>query len=651
MHKYAAALELASTSSGQAKATYERKADAFLFNLVKWLQEHILTVFDVTYQGKTKLPLEWVTGKVTSMSNSRTNVRDIVNAIGSGCLSTHFEDQAPEYPTFSVLITSANRTQAATDALRWLKGTMKTQQGTAVLDALELLDGIQLVPYNSRYTNYILELLKKKGHGQVLNRDELVKDIQGVEYVVPEKYRLEPEWAVVLLAALVYSGDIVLAIPGKKFDANSLDMLIATPIHDLVYFKHIEQPKEWNLPALKALFELVDLTPGKAQLVTQGEVEGKAPVQELQKTIGLTVEKLILAQQYLQSKFPFWNQSLLTEQEQAEYQAKLIAFKTFLESLQVYSSAGKLKNFRYDLSEITSQRIPLELLRELMALHELVTDLGPSASYLSQAEMALSVEHPLTAKMQENRNEILAKLSTPVKHGTATFLQQTIQCLNELKREYINTYMILHSRARLGMGDDKRKVTLLHDERLKTLKQLTTIDLMPAGQLTDFQNRLAGLKSCFALTEQELQATPICPHCGFKPTHEATDISVENRLAALDSELDRLQESWTQTLLENLEDPTTRGGLELLSAEYRRLIDEFLKAGKLPLDLSQDFIYAAHEILSGLAKVVVRKEELQQALLASGSPATLIEMEKRFSEYLRSLAKGKDLDKVRVVLE
>src|SRR5207248_9803595 len=95
-----------------------------------------------------------------------------------------------------------------------------------------------------------LELLKKKGHGQVLNWDELVRDIQGVEYVVPEKYRLEPEWAVVLLAALVYSGDIVLAIPGKKFDANNLDTLVATPINELVNFKHIEQPKEWNLPAL-----------------------------------------------------------------------------------------------------------------------------------------------------------------------------------------------------------------------------------------------------------------------------------------------------------------------------------------------------------------------------------------------------------------
>ena len=648
LHRYAAALELASTSSGQAKATYERKADAFLFNLVKWLQEHIVAAFEVTYQGKTKPPLEWVKGKVTSVSNSHANVRDIVNAIGSGCLSTHFENQAPEYPTFSVLITSANRAQAAQDALRWLKGTMKTQQGTAVLDALELLDGDKLVPYHSRYANYILELIKKKGYSQVLNREELVSDVQGVEYVAPEEYRLEPEWAVVLLAALVYSGDIVLAIPGKKFDANSLDMLVATPIHELVYFKHIEQPKEWNLPALKALFELLNLTPGMAQQVTQGE---DGPVNQLQTAIGQTVEKLVLAQQYLQSKIPFWNHMLITEQEQAEYQAKLNALKAFLESLQAYSSHGRLKNLRYDLADITAQRIPLEILRELMALHELVTDLGPSASYLSQAELTLPVDHPLARKMEENRSEILAKLSTLTKRSEVAFRQQTIQSLKELKRLYINTYIALHSRARLGANDDKRKARLLRDERLHTLKQLTAIDLMPASQLTDFQNRLASLKSCFALTEQELQAAPICPHCGFKPTNETAGISVENRLAALDSELDKLLESWTTALLENLEDPTTREGLELLSAEQRRLIDAFLEVGKLPVDLSQDFIYAVHEILSGLTKVVVKKEDLHQALLANGSPATPIEMEKRFSEYLRSLAKGKDLAKVRIVLE
>ena len=56
--------------------------------------------------------------------------------------------------------------------------------------------------------------------------------------------------------------------------------------------------------------------------------------------------------------------------------------------------------------------------------------------------------------------------------------------------------------------------------RLDKLKKLATIDLMPASQLSDFQNRLAGLKTCFALTEQEMQAAPVCGHCGYKPVSD-----------------------------------------------------------------------------------------------------------------------------------
>ena len=91
-----------------------------------------------------------------------------------------------------------------------------------MLDALELLDNDRLDPSRSRYAQYTLEILKKKGHGQVVNRSELMQDVLGVEYLAPQSLRLEPEWAVVVLAALVYAGDLVLAIPGNTFDATGL---------------------------------------------------------------------------------------------------------------------------------------------------------------------------------------------------------------------------------------------------------------------------------------------------------------------------------------------------------------------------------------------------------------------------------------------
>jgi Family of unknown function (DUF6079) len=68
----------------------------------------------------------------------------MLNAVASGCLNSHFTDIAPEYPTFNVLITNANRIQAVQDALRFLRGSNKTQQAIAVVDGLELLDGDRL---------------------------------------------------------------------------------------------------------------------------------------------------------------------------------------------------------------------------------------------------------------------------------------------------------------------------------------------------------------------------------------------------------------------------------------------------------------------------------------------------------------------------
>jgi hypothetical protein len=650
LRSYAAALDLASTASGQAKSTYESKASDFLRGLVQWLQKNMTTAFEVTYQGRAKSLTEWAKGKSIRElsgigSHERINFRDLVNATAGICLGTKFQDQAPDYPIFSVLITGANRVQAAQDALRAIAGQNRTKQGTAVLDALELLDGERLDPYRSKYAKHILDVAKKKGHGQVVNRSELIQEILGVEYLAPQSLRLEPEWAVVVLAALAYAGEVVLSIPGKKFDATGLAQLAGTGIDELTQFKHIERPKDWNLPALKALFELLGLTPGMAQLVTQGKDE---PVQELQKAVTNVVERLVLVQQSMQTGLFFWGRSLLAEDDVKKLLAKLDETKTFLESLQAYTTTGKLKNFRYDASEVTAQRSGLESLAEIKSLEELVADLGSTASYLSTAEAVLPTGHEWIDKMKTAREEVLAQIGDPAKRSAAAFRQQTQRKLGDLKKAYLLAYLSMHAKARLGVNEDKRKAQLVCDERLKNLQTLTTIDLMPCQYLSDFQNRLAGLRSCFALTEQGLEASPVCPHCNFKPGSEPPAATM---LDALDGELDKLVENWTKTLLSNLEDPTTKGNLSLLKPEPHKLVDGFIKKRTLPDDLDQAFIQALQEVLSGLTKVSVKIADLRDALLSGGSPATPAEMRKRFEEYLEVLTKGKEPGKVRIVLE
>ena len=653
LRSYAAALDLASTSSGHAKATYESKASSFLRDLVNWLQEHMGAAFEVGHQGRRKALLEWAKGHaLRELSGTspaeRINFRGLIDAVAGICLETHFAQQAPDYPRFSVLITSTNRAQAAQDALRWIAGATKTKQATAILDSLELLDGDKLDPYRSRYSHYILAPVLKKSHGQVVNRSELIQEQLGVEYLNAGMLRLEPEWAVVLLAAFVYSGDLVLAVPGRKFDAADLPALAATPLDELIHFKHIERPKEWNIPGLKALFELLGLPPGMANSVTQGKDD---TVQALQTAVAQIVGRLVVAHRAVQTGIPFWGKSLIDEDETKDMISGLEHIKSFLESLQAYNSLGRLKNFRHDAQDVSSHKAGLKSLAEVESLQGLVSELGPTAAFLAAAEVTLAPSHEWAERMKETRREVLAEFAHTERREDASFRRRWLRKLNDLKKGIVGVYLDLHARARLGVNDDKKKTVLVRDERLTRLRDLSAIELMPVRHLTEFQDRLGGLESCFALTKEDLDASPVCPHCGFRPALETTAVPAGATLAQLDDDLDRLLAGWTRTLLTNLGDPATRENLSLLQPEHKKRIVAFTEKGELPDSLDPDFIEAVREVFSGLVKVVVTTADLKAALLDGGSPASPAEMKKRFDGYLDHLAKGKEQAKVRVVLE
>jgi hypothetical protein len=647
---YAAAVNLGSTSSGNAKDAYERKGNGFLRDLVKWLQEHMTTTFEVTYQGKAKPLLGWAKGKPLA-SGGRINVRDVVNTVGSVCLAPHFEDIAPNYPSFSLLITTANRELATQDALKYVAGGARTKLGTAVLEALELLDGERLDSTKSKFAASVVDTLKKKGHGQVVNRSELVHEVHGVEYFAPESFRLEPEWLVVLLAALVHSGDLVLAVPGRKLDATNIGQLTATPLDELINFKHIERPKDWNLPALKALFELLGQPPGLAQALTQGGEQAGGAVKTLASESKKFTERIVQAQQTLLGGIKLWARNLLSPEDSEALRVRMDGTKQFLESLQGYTTAGQLKNFRHESQDVMAKRDGLDALKQVESFQVIAAEFAPLASYLATAEMALPSDHAWITKMQSVRHELLSDMLDAGKRETQLFHQQGLQKLSNLKKDYCQLYVAAHGRARLGAKDDKLKAQLSKDVRLGQLQRLSTIDLMPRQQLSDFQNRLGGLRTCFALTQLDLDASPVCQHCNFRLVSEPDSVPANLAVRKLEDELEQMHDGWTKTLLSNLEDPTTQQNLALLKQSPRRIVDAFLAARTLPEEVNHEFVAALQEALSGLSKVVITSEGLRSALVAGGSPATVPELKKRFEDYLIEISKGKDPTKIRVVLE
>lgn len=650
---YAGAVELANTSSGQAKDIYDTKARGFLKDMVAWLREHATRNFTVTHQGKTKPILEWLKGasirdRLGLTGNETADFRQIITLVGSICLSKWFEEQAPEYPTFTRLMTGDTRRGAVQDALRALAGGTRTQVANAVLEALELLDGSKLDPTRSRFANHVLGKLKAKGQGQVVNRSELIEDDKGVEYFVPATYRLEPEWLLVVFAGLINDGHMVLSIPGEKIDATKLNVLASTPLDDSLQWKHIEQPKDLNLPAIKALFDLLGLGAGMANNVAQGQEE---PVRQLQEKITTAVKRLVEVRHQVAGGLSFWKTQVIDGGERDRITAQLDGAKKFLEGLQAFNSPGKLKNFKDDEAAVKGHAQALAVLTQAEQLVELVRDLTPAVAYLSEAEMVLPADHPWVQSVAKLRGEVTAELKDEQRRNAAGFVKSVKDRVAQLQRDYIRAYSDLHTRARLGPSDESKRSRITRDDRLDTLRTLVTIDLLNKSELTEFQQELSGLRECSKLTEAELLSQPTCPHCGFRPVSEKVEVSASQRLDQFDERLDRIIASWTQNLYWNLKDPTVTESLDLLPLDLRSLVDDFIEEAVLPDPVDQAFVTAVSEALKGLKKVVLTSDQIRDALLKGGSPTGVEDLAARFKSLLDDATKGMEKSKVRVVIE
>lgn len=623
---------------GQHKKEYLDKAEGYLKKATEWLYENAVSAFQLSYQG-TIDSLQTYLG----FQSTQHTFRELIDSVASKCLSPYFEELSPEYPKFSVSLTEGNRGEATRDALRYLGGGAKTKLGAAVLDGLELLDGEFIRPEKSRYAKHILALLKKK-NGQVLNKQELTEDHQGVEFEA--RFRLETELLVVVMGALVRDGQIILSIVGKKLSAANLEELVSASVDDLIGFKHIELPKEVPVGTLRVLFEMLGLPPG---LVTGTDIFDEAVV-KLQERVGVLVRDLVETQHRIKDGLLIWNAPLLSEAELDETKSNLGELKDFLESLQVYNSSGKLRNFHYSLSEVEEQQ-DYKILDDTRSLVSLVDDASPLVAYLSTSEALLPKNHTWTVDLKEKKKNLIPSLLDHDARAKLDFKEELRKELESLKNSYINEYMKLHSHARLNAIYDSMKVKLTKDDRLRRLTQLAQIDLLPRTRLSTFQNRLLSLITCFGLAKQELETSPICPHCNYSPIEGPMKGTASFVLEELDKELDIINSEWEQILLVNLIEPMVKENISLLKPEERKIVEDILDDFKLPDKLSDSLLNVLSEVLSGLDKVEVTVTKLISDFTEGGMPCTVEEYRRRFDDHLEALVMGKDQSKIRIMIE
>jgi len=650
LRHYTAAALLTLNASGHPKLVYESKANAYLAELIAWLQTHLNTAFQVTYQGKTLSPLDWTKGqKIRDLARmnkeERLNFRELVELVASVCLENTFYDKTPDYPVFSLLITSETRFQSAQEALRSLASSKRTKSANSILDALKLLDGEQLSPLNaeSQYARHIIDLLHNKPQGQVLNHNELLPE----PTLLPEQYGLEPEFVIVILAALVYAGELVFALPGQKWNASDIKRLVDTPLKELLAFKHLERPKDFNVPALKALFELLGLSTELAIQLTQNEEKA---VYALRSESNQRLDRLATAQNDLGKGLIFWGQPVLSKTDLQQYQKQLTETKRFLESLRAYSTPAQFKNFSVPVEKIAAYQSGFETLADFNELQTILRELNEASAYLMAAEAVLPPEQGWIQEMRKVRESLLPRLADAKQRANKGLTYQIQQQLGTLQQTYRQIYRTAHQQARLNAEEAEEKQALLCDTRLLQLKKLAKIKLMSQQQLAHFESDLKQLTSCIDLSDYDLLSQAFCPHCQFKPTgHQETPAS--ETLAELSDTLEELHNEWTHILITELASVAKSEQWELLQADNKVLLETFLNEKTLPENINYVFLDAVEEALSGLEKVTLNFNALQKAIMTGGFPITTVELQRRINQYWQQATKDKPLQKIRLVLE
>ena len=355
----------------------------------------------------------------------------------------------------------------------------------------------------------------------------------------------------------------------------------------------------------------------------------------------------------LLSDLKFVGKAVLTSQEEDATRTKLTSLKAFLESLQPFNSAGKLKNFPHDVTSIRGQSVGLQSLADVEQIDALIKQTAQVAGYLVAAETLLPQDHADGARIRTARAECHARLADPAQRKAPAFGSELDYALNGARKAYVEAYLALHEKARLCLKDDKKKGKLAKDPRLKVLRELASIELMPKQQFRAIETELLNLKTCHQLATANLDASPYCPHCQYRPSEEAAPVAgPTQRLDYFDRRLDTLLEEWTKTLLDNLNDPTIKEQIPLVrGAEGKKAIRQFLKTRALPDAVEPSFIKALQELFSGLDRVAVTGAGIVAALTKGGSPCTIDEARSRFDEFLQEASKGRDHSRVRIVLD
>jgi hypothetical protein len=631
---YGAALALEVRADSSQKAIYQQKIFDLNTKARALFDQEYVQITKVDYKGK-ELPLSGY-----PLPGAGFTKEQIFSNVASIVFETWFGNERPNYPKFTQL----NSSIAKDNFDRLIKqGLLKianpeqaNRDGEGMLSGLGLWVPGMLDYSHSPYAKSLLKLLKDKGEGKVLNSGEIIEYVDKSENLwLSKDFKIEAEFEFLVMSALAALGEIEITLnSGKSINSTNLNELKDIQKQDFYLFTHIKPPKGLNLAALKIMFMSLlgrDLSSHLQDTSTYTHLVSAAT--EWARRSVTVVNKI-------QGGIIFQGIEIISTEDAAKYRRDFTAFSGFCDKLTNYTSEARIKNFAYsveDLNRILPAKTEIENVEKQLAE---IASLNEDISYLQQCKQYIT-----DPSFKDEITNAINQLASILSSGDATKIDAFKVGLTNYKVRYAEWYLQLYLKYRISESDNTQKQALLDSDNKSICDILKEADFLSAGQYSQWLNRINKLQPADSRVNKSLILT--APYQDFNPLDfEGAEVP---SIKQIKNDLNDLVLLWIETLKDTLDDPMVIKKMSLIDQSLQTLLADF-KTGKIILakDNALRIRNAIMDLHKGLEKVEVSIEGMKTTF---NKPLTPDEAIEAFRTYINQIAKGKERDKIRIILK
>ena len=607
-------------------------------------QKKAIALFDKEYADKTKVIYKGESKSLKSfpLPGEGSTKEMIFRNVAARVLNKNFSDKNPHYPAFDDLrfpLSKGNFAGAIGDALKKIaKPSQPNRDGEAILSGLGLWSGQTIATQNSKYADSILQKLKEAGEGAVLNRSDIIwAHYAPANLWYSVDYNIDYQLEFIVLAALVFKGDIEINWSGSKsLSATKIENVLTLNEEDYFTFQHIRKQQGIPVKNLKALFTCLGLPDYTSEL------EKQETIFKIITESKVRAERVARIKAQITQGLKCRNIALLSDEESLKMKMELEALGVMLDSIQSFTTYGKLKSFNFTEDELitTFQAYAYcDLIDKLKGKAEKFEKL---VGYLYTAQSYVVEEEKPLYEQMKSANEDLA---TVVSSSKEADLKKYEALLNSLIDRYSDYYTTQYTRCRLSKNDALAKVRILGSEKKRICDIIKDSELINATEYQNWINSITSLREAdLSLTKAKVLAEP---YHDFNPReyYDKTTFKIKE----LEEKLDDILEKWTIAMRSVFKDPSFQENLDILKSDDRKLVEDF-RTGLIDLSIENAprLRNLIAQLSQGIDKVEITMDDIRKQLSKPLTPQEAIDT---LTSYIDSLCSGKERNKVRIIFK